>query len=115
MRPLKALPTNTERFAVIEATDVSKMYDEELPAYRLTIIALDKHLKSKLAETAVTDAGNFDQDEIRAYIFTILENGFNLISTELQDFTQFEGTQRSKWFCPLIAECVEASGFGIRI
>jgi hypothetical protein len=114
MRPLNALPTNTDQFVAIETANVSKMSGEELAAHRLTIITLDKHLKSKLAETAVTTVGSFDHDEITTYISTILENGFNLIATELQDFPAFVEAQGSKRFRRLIAECVEASGFGKR-
>ena len=83
---------------------------DDLLAYRRVLLNLMKIASVKMAETS-GKAHNYDDDEVKAYIDRILENGFKLEMTNLSDFSDFEDAQKLKRWSELIWERVEASEF----
>ena len=94
-------------------TDVKNLSQEQLAAYRLNLLAIKKAVGAKMAETS-TKEHIYDIEEVTEYIDSILEDGFNLQSTELSDEPQFVDAQRLTRWADLIAERVEASMFGAK-
>lgn len=94
-----------------DSTDPKALSQEDLEIYRLQLAAVKKLIGSKMAETSTKDH-NYDDDAIVAYIDDVLEDGFNLIETELSDYPEFIDAQRLKRWSTVIAERVEASAFG---
>lgn len=96
-----------------DGTDVKNLSQEELAAYRLSLAAIKKAVGAKMAETS-TKEHIYDLDEVTEYIDAILEDGYNLQSTELSDEPQFVDAQKLTRWTGLIAERVEASMFGAK-
>lgn len=94
-----------------DCTDPKSLSQEELAVYRLQLAAVKTLVGTKMAETS-TKEHNYADDAIVAYIDEILEDGFNLIETELSDYPEFVDAQRLKRWSKLIGERVEASVFG---
>lgn len=94
-----------------DCTDPKSLSQEELAVYRLQLAAVKKLVGTKMAETS-TKEHNYSDEAIVAYIDNILEDGFNLLETELSDYPEFIDAQRLKRWSALIAERVEASAFG---
>jgi ribosomal protein L29 len=94
-------------------TDVKNLSQEQLAAYRLNLLAIKKAVGAKMAETS-TKEHIYDIEEVTEYIDAILEDGYNLQSTELSDEPQFVDAQRLTRWADLIAERVEASMFGAK-
>jgi len=94
-------------------TKPKELGPEELETYRRQLSALKKMVGVKMAETA-TKEHNYDEAVLTAYIDKVLEDGFNLIETELSDSPELIEAQRLKRWADLIAERVELSPFGSR-
>jgi hypothetical protein len=96
-----------------DGTDPKSLTKEQLKAYRLDLAAIKKAVGAKMAETSTKDH-SYDDDEVTEYIDSILEDGFNLIETELSDYPEFIYAQKLTRWSDLIAERVEASLFGAK-
>ena len=94
-----------------DCTDPKQLSQEELTAYRLSLQAIKKAVGVKMAETS-TKEHIYDLEEVTEYIDSILEDGFNLIETELSDYPEFIDAQKLTRWSDLIAERVAASKFG---
>lgn len=94
-----------------DCTDPKSLSQEELAVYRLQLAAVKQLVGTKMAETS-TKEHNYSDEAIVAYIDDILDDGFNLLETELSDYPEFIDAQRLKRWSALIAERVEASVFG---
>ena len=96
-----------------DGTDPKQLSQEELAAYRLNLAAIKKVVGAKMAETS-TKEHIYDIEEVTEYIDAILEDGFNLIETELSDYPEFIDAQKLTRWSDLIAERVAASPFGAK-
>ena len=96
-----------------DGTDPKQLSQEELAAYRLSLAAIKKAVGAKMAETS-TKEHIYDLEEVTEYIDSILEDGFNLIETELSDYPEFIDAQKLTRWSDLIAERVAASPFGAK-
>lgn len=96
-----------------DGTEVKNLSQEQLAAYRLNLLAIKKAVGAKMAETS-TKEHIYDLKEVTEYIDSILEDGFNLIETELSDYPAFIDAQRLTRWSDLIAERVAASLFGAK-
>jgi hypothetical protein len=113
-RPRNAPPTNAQKLKNIESAKVDEMSSEELSAHRMEIIALEKFLKSKRAETAVDRRAEYDEEAVRAYISRVVNDGFDLRSTTLSAEPEFKDAQKLKHLKNLIHEVVESGPFGVK-
>ena len=93
-----------------EVKEVNKSDPDQVLAGRRFLSKLIKVAGTKMAETS-TKEHNYDEKEVEAYIDHILAHGFNLIETNLSDFSDFEDAQKLKRWPELIRERVEASEF----
>lgn len=89
---------------------LDKSDTDELSAGRRFLSKLIKDAYTKMAETS-TKEHDYDEKDVEAYINTILANGFNLIETNLSDFSDFEDAQKLRRWSDLISKKVEASEF----
>lgn len=96
-----------------DGTDPKSLTEEQLKAYRLDLAAIKKAVGAKMAETS-TKEHIYDIEEVTEYIDSILEDGFNLIETELSDYPEFIDAQKLTRWSDLIAERVAASPFGAK-
>ena len=96
-----------------DGTDPKQLSQEELAAYRLSLAAIKKAVGAKMAETS-TKEHIYDLEEVTEYIDSILEDGYNLVETELSDCPEFIDAQKLTRWSGLIAERVEASMFGAK-
>lgn len=89
---------------------LNKSDPDEVLAGRRFLSNVMKDAATKMAETS-TKEHNYDDNEVKAYIDRILENGFKLEETNLSDVADFEDAQKLKRWSDLIGERVEASEF----
>jgi hypothetical protein len=101
--------------AALASSDINpkELAPEELDTYRRQLTAVTKMVGAKMAETS-TKEHSYDNDVVTAYIDKVLEDGFNLVATELSTEPELIEAQRLKRWAGLIAERVELSPFGSR-
>lgn len=94
-----------------DGTDPKSLTEEQLKAYRLDLAAIKKAVGVKMSETSAKDH-IYDDADVSEYIDDVLEDGFNLVETELSDVPELIDAQHLKRWADMIAERVEASSFG---
>ena len=106
---MPARSTRSEIFYLLEEEfkGQNKSDADEVLAGRRFLSKLMKDAATKMAETS-TKEHDYDDDQVKAYIDCILNNGFNLQKSQLSDF---EDAQKLKRWSDLIEERVEASEF----
>lgn len=93
--------------------DTENMSEAELQVTRKTLNNIDSVCGAIMGETSTKDH-NYNDVMVKEYIEDILEDGFNLNSTELSDCPELVDAQRLRKWSDLIAACVEHSEFGAK-
>lgn len=95
-----------------DAINIEEFNDDELRKYRQDIAKTQALLARCMRETA-KERPPIDDVEVVEYINTILDNGFNLKSTELSANKTMLEAQHVKAFKGLIKRCVQNSAFSV--
>jgi hypothetical protein len=90
--------------------DIGKLSEAELKAYRKQLVNIGRKTSKALSATSKKEY-SVTEEEVEAYVKSILEDGYNLQPTKLSTVYKFIDLQQTVRYKDVISNCVQHSSF----